>query len=85
MARPRKRPMRFLDEPYLTTLLDLEQLQRGLRVLASRQHSPLPDRMRQQLRQMARHLARMRRELHEQPEAITQERDAEERTPRRRH
>ena len=72
--RPRKRRLRFLDEPYLSVQLDLERLQRELRVLASRTGSPLPERLRSQLGEMARQIARFRREIREHPEAIEQER-----------
>jgi hypothetical protein len=79
MERPRKRPLRFLDEPYLSVQLDLERLQRDLRMLASRTGSPLPERMRRQLGKMARQLGRLRREIRDHSEAIEQERLRDER------
>jgi hypothetical protein len=79
VERPRKRRLRFLDEPYLSVQLDLERLQQDLRMLASRTGSPLPERMRQQLGQMARQLGRLRREIRDHSEAIEQERLRDER------
>ena len=73
--RPRKRRRRFLDEPFLSVQLDLERLQRNLRTLASRTGSPLPERLRQQLGQMAR----LRREIRDHPDTIEQERLREDR------
>jgi hypothetical protein len=81
--RPRKRRLRFLDEPFLSVQLDLERLQRDLRTLATRAGSPLPERLRQQLGQMARQLGRLRREISDYPEAIAQERLRDERRFRR--
>jgi hypothetical protein len=77
--RPRKRRLRFLDEPFLSVQLDLERLQRNLRTLASRMGSPLPERLRQQLGQMARQIARLRREIRDHPDTIEQERLREDR------
>ena len=74
----------LVHEPYLSVQLDLERLQRGLRMLASRTGSPLPDRMRQQLGQMARQLGRLRREIRDHSEAIEQERLRDERRLRER-
>jgi hypothetical protein len=70
--RPRQHRLRFLDDPYLSVQLDLERLQRDLRMLASRSGSPLPERMRQQL-------GRLRREIRDHHEAIEQERLRDER------
>jgi hypothetical protein len=72
---------RFLDEPFILQIVALEQMADLLRPLASDHLSPLPLRMRNQLARMHNRVRALSRELHQHPDAVRQERAAEEAPP----
>lgn len=72
-------PQRYLDQPFLEPILQLEQVMATLRELSQHERSPLPGRMRTTLSNMFVRLGRLRRELERHPEIIAAEKAREQR------
>jgi hypothetical protein len=70
---------RFLDQPYLVEVLAIEAMQDKLRVLANYSLTPLPQRLRSRFAGMHVRLHAIKRELERRPDAIANERAAEDR------
>ena len=71
--------MHYLTDPLVVVLVELEQVEELLWLLANADQTPLPRRLQQPLRDMHRRLGAILREVRQRPSALSTEAAAERR------